>query len=94
MLSESRRWSGPPPAEARSGGSGVPPLQRKHPPLLPQAQQAKSNRSLPCAVPQSTSQPWRPSLGPEALYRLLQAWMALAHEVIQHYDGTITPGVQ
>jgi len=32
------------------------------------------------------------SVGPEALYRLLQVWMALAHEVIQHYHGTIAQG--
>ena len=30
-------------------------------------------------------------LGPEGLYRLLQAWLALVQEVVQHYDGTLTP---
>ena len=29
-------------------------------------------------------------LGPEGLYRLLQAWLALVQEVVQHYDGTLT----
>jgi DNA-binding winged helix-turn-helix (wHTH) protein/class 3 adenylate cyclase/tetratricopeptide (TPR) repeat protein len=31
-------------------------------------------------------------LGPEALYHLLQAWMTLAQEVVQHYDGTMIHG--
>jgi class 3 adenylate cyclase len=30
-------------------------------------------------------------LGPEGLYRLLQAWLALVQEVVQHYGGTLLP---
>ena len=30
-------------------------------------------------------------LGPERLYRLLQAWLALVQEVVHHYEGTLMP---
>jgi DNA-binding winged helix-turn-helix (wHTH) protein len=31
-------------------------------------------------------------LGPEGLYCLLQAWLVLVQEVVQYYEGTLTPG--
>jgi DNA-binding winged helix-turn-helix (wHTH) protein/tetratricopeptide (TPR) repeat protein len=92
VLSGSRRWSGPPPAEARSGEerSATPEVETSATAAPSAAGEVKPITVLCCAPVDLPT--LEASLGPEALYRLLQAWMAVAQEVIQRYDGTITQG--